>query len=63
MREALDQAARALSGGRHTAETLPWPEVRYQHVAAVRAALLERGKAPATVNTTLCAVRGVLKER
>lgn len=62
MREALDQAAGVLSDGRHTAESLPWPAVGYQHVQALRAALLERGKAPATVNKTLCAVRGVLKE-
>jgi integrase len=61
MRQALDAVATAISA-QHTAETLPWPAVGYQHVAAVRAALLERGKAPATVNKTLAAVRGVLKE-
>jgi site-specific recombinase XerD len=61
MRQALDAVAAAISA-RHTAETLPWPSVGYQHVAAVRATLLERGKAPATVNKTLAAVRGVLKE-
>jgi integrase/recombinase XerD len=61
MRQALDAVATTIAAP-HTAETLPWPSVGYQHVAAVRAALLERGKAPATVNKTLAAVRGVLKE-
>jgi hypothetical protein len=61
MRQALEAVATAISV-QHTAETLPWPAVGYQHVAAVRAALLERGKAPATVNKTLAAVRGVLEE-
>jgi integrase/recombinase XerD len=61
MRQALDAVAATIAAP-HTAETLPWPAVGYQHVAAVRAALLEGGKAPATVNKTLAAVRGVLKE-
>jgi len=42
-------------------ETLPWHELRYQHVQALRSRLLERELAPSTVNLTLCAVRGVAK--
>jgi site-specific recombinase XerD len=61
MRQALETVAATIAA-QHTAETLPWPAVGYQHAAAVRAALLERGKAPATVNKTLAALRGVLKE-
>lgn len=38
---------------------LPWHQLRYQHVAAIRARLVEDGLAPATVNATLCAVRGI----
>ena len=41
--------------------TLPWHELRFQHVAALRTALQERGQAPATVNLTLYALRGVAR--
>lgn len=61
MREALDVLARLASGGQADAESLPWHSLRYQHTAALRAALSER-YAPATVNKTLAALRGVLRE-
>lgn len=41
--------------------TIPWHELRFQHVAALRTALQERGQAPATVNLTLYALRGVAR--
>jgi integrase len=60
MKRALDTIAdHAVPGA--TADTLPWWELRYQHVAAIRAALAER-MAPATVNKHLAALRGVLRE-
>jgi SAM-dependent methyltransferase len=40
---------------------VPWASLRYQHTAAVRAALQER-YAPATANKLLAALRRVLKE-
>lgn len=45
-------------------ERFPWHEVRYQHVAAMRAAMLARvpRPAPATVNARLSAVRSVVRE-
>lgn len=59
-RGALDLAARLWTGGRCTADSLPWPAVGYQHVAALRAALVDR-YAPATCNRVLAAVRGALR--
>ncbi len=42
-------------------EALPWHELRFAHVASIRQRLLERGAAPATVNLTLAALRGVAR--
>ena len=61
MRGWLDTVAALVTGGRATAETLDWAALRYQHTAAVRAALAER-YAPSTANGCLAALRGVLKE-
>jgi integrase/recombinase XerD len=61
MRQALDIVAALLTDGRADALTLPWAQLRYQHTQAVRSRLAERYR-PATVNKTLAAVRGVLKE-
>jgi site-specific recombinase XerD len=43
-------------------EALNWAELRYAHVAAIRQQLLARDLAPATVNLTLAALRGVARE-
>lgn len=40
----------------------PWAALRFQHVAAIRARLLDQGKAPASVNATICALRGVARQ-
>ena len=40
---------------------VPWHELRFQHLSALRTRLQESGLAPATVNGTLHAVRGVLR--
>lgn len=60
MRQSLDVVAATLTGGRADHLTLPWAQLRYQHTAAVRAALVERYK-PGTANKILAAVRGTLK--
>lgn len=60
MRVALDCIARILTGGRCDMYTLPWPRLRFQHTAAIRAALMER-YAIKTVNQRLSALKGVLK--
>jgi integrase/recombinase XerD len=56
---ALDQVAQIL--GYADALSCPWPSLRYQHTAALRAELAER-YAPATANRMLAAVRRVLQE-
>jgi hypothetical protein len=61
MREALNIIATVLTGGKCNAENLPWAALRYQHTAAIRAALIEKYKA-STANKALAALRGVLKE-
>ncbi|HEY4690311.1 MAG TPA: tyrosine-type recombinase/integrase [Anaerolineae bacterium] len=61
MRSSLDIAAELLTRGRvRNALMLDWPALRFQHVAALRAKLIER-YSPATVNKLLAAVRGVMK--
>lgn len=60
MRQALDTIARLVSGGDVDALGLDWPQIRYQHAAAIRSKLAE-GYAPATANKMLSALRGVLK--
>ncbi|MDE0229264.1 MAG: tyrosine-type recombinase/integrase, partial [Spirochaetaceae bacterium] len=66
---SLDRAAEILTGGlSKSALTVNWAEVRYQHVAALRAVLLEQAAAnpptikAATINHTLAAVRGTMRE-
>jgi len=61
MRGALERAAFDLTDGRCGALDLPWHQVRFQYVAALRALWRDAGLAPATVNVRLSAVRGVLK--
>ena len=61
MREAVNIIAAILTDGKCDAENLPWSALRYQHTAAIRAALIERYK-PSTANKALAALRGVLKE-
>ena len=59
---SLGRAAEILTGGLATSGlVVNWPEVRYQHVAALRAVLQEKA-APATVNHVLAAVRGTMRE-
>jgi len=58
----LRRAARLLSGGRADPFSLPWPDVRYTHLLALRSALLSLRLDASTVNGTLLAVRSVLTE-
>jgi integrase len=60
MRRSLDVVAEILTSGRDTAMTLPWPEIRFSHTAAVRAVLAGRYK-PKTANKILAALRATIK--
>ena len=68
LRHALELAARLLTGGRLQAAAVAWWSLEYQHMAALRAALLDATRldgtphAPATGNLCLTSVRGVLRE-
>jgi integrase len=61
MRQALDVVAQIVSSGRLDALSLPWHELRFQHTAAIRTALIDRGYSPASCNKALAALRGVFK--
>jgi site-specific recombinase XerD len=60
MKMRLDQVALLLAG-RKNLHVIHWERLRYEHVAAIRSLLHERGLAPASINATLYAVRGVAK--
>jgi len=59
--QALESIAAITSRGRSDARRFPWHLLRYQHAQAIRAALAAKHR-PATVNKTLAAMRGVLRE-
>ncbi len=64
VRKRLRAAAR-VAGADPTAPpdtALPWGQLRAHHIAFIRARLIERGNAPATVNLTLAALRGIARE-
>ncbi len=42
-------------------DSMPWHELRYEHLEAIRARLQESELAPSTINMTLYALRGVAK--
>jgi site-specific recombinase XerD len=59
-RQVLEVIAEMLAPG-IGAEHLPWGQLRYSHVQAVRSLLAER-YSPATANKALTALRGVLRQ-
>ncbi len=59
MMQALSVVANLVAPG-STIETFPWPNLGFQHVAAVRSRLAET-YSPATANKVLAAIRGTLK--
>ena len=59
MASALNRIADMVTPGA-TLETFPWVALRFEHVNAIRSALMDRYK-PATVNRHLAALKGVLK--
>lgn len=61
MLSALSTVAALITRGPVNPRDFPWQQLRRQHLAWIQQELLTRGKAPATVNTHLAAVRGALK--
>jgi len=59
--ESLIEGLALLVGGTRDIDTIPWHGLRAEHVAAIRARLQEQGKAPATVNLNIAALRGIAK--
>jgi integrase/recombinase XerD len=60
MRSLLQQVA-VMNGWSGSLETMLWLSLRYQQVAKVRSLFRQVNKSPKTINTTLAAIRGVLK--
>lgn len=60
MKGKLEFVCELLTGKRDLL-LLPWHLLRYEHVAAIRSRLEEKGLAPASINATLYALRGVAK--
>ena len=63
LRRSLERAAEILTNGLTSdALAVNWAEVRYQHVMALKAVLIEDNAKPATINHVLAAVRGVIRD-
>jgi site-specific recombinase XerD len=60
MRLRLEQVAQLLIGSKDL-KMVPWVELRFEHVTALRSKLEELNLSPASINATLYAVRGVAK--
>lgn len=66
----LDLAAEILSGGRFDGLAFPWEGFKYQHLAALRAKLQQPNPRPfreepyaiSTINMTLAAIKGTIRE-
>jgi len=58
MRGRLETVAQMIRGERDLTR-VPWQDLRFEHLAALRARLEGQGLSPASVNATLYALRGV----
>lgn len=61
MRQSLNAIALLITNGTQDAFTFEWQQLRYQHTAAIRSALMEK-YASATANKMLAAMKRTLKE-
>ncbi len=62
MKHRLETVTRLVTGAMDQFENFEWSSMRYEHVVALRSRLSESGLSPASVNATLCAIRGVARE-
>ncbi len=61
MKQALNAIALLVTSGTQDAFSFEWQQLRYQHTAAIRSALMEK-YAPATANKMLAAMKRTLRE-
>src|ERR1044072_228463 len=61
MKQRLETVTK-LAGVQNKLDSFDWSSLRYEHVVAIRSRLSESGLSPASVNATLCAIRGVARE-
>ena len=60
MKQALRVIAELLTGTEPDPASLPWWNIQYQHIQAIRSLLMER-YSPASTNKMLAALRGLLR--
>jgi integrase/recombinase XerD len=62
-RRSMAQKLKIVAGilGYTDPRIVAWEKLQFEHVVAIRTSLSERALAPATVNATLAAIRGVAK--
>lgn len=62
-RRSMAQKLNVMAGilGYHDARSVMWSKLRFDQVVAIRSSLTDGGLAPATINATLAAIRGVAK--
>lgn len=62
MRHRLETVSQLVAGTVDQLDAFDWSSMRYEHVVAIRSRLSDSGLSAASINATLCAIRGVARE-